>query len=392
MKPINRLLHIVYSLDVEGPGGGITRFTSELARELTGLSFEVTLCGLWDYGTDFEHQQRLDLQADGVATFTCAPWTGERLTRGFLAAVRTLFARQRQKNFQLVHSHSEFGDIAALMMGLAHPRLPLLRTVHYGYGVEWRRKPLRRYLFTNFLIPLRYSREIGVSPQIVQTLDERPLGGAIGKPGLYINNAVNLTRFSASPEDAATLRKSLEIPDSAFVIGSVGRLTEQKAYDVLAAAASLALAENPHLFFIIVGEGEDRPELEALISQLGIGGQVRLLGSRPDVDRLLGVMDLFVSASRWEGLPTVILESLASGVPVVATDIPGSRELVYPGESGWLAQPNDPQDLAARILQAVEAEKLRQVYARRSREIAEEYSIKKVARKYADLYRSLSGQ
>jgi glycosyltransferase involved in cell wall biosynthesis len=363
-----------------------------LAQELTRLSYEVTLCSLWDYNTPFERQHRHTLQAAGVDTFTGAPWTGRHLTRGFMAASRTIRARHRSQTFQAVHSHSEFADIAALLVGLANPRLPLLRTVHYGFGQEWRRRPLRRYIFTNFLIPLRFAREIGVSPGIVRTLDQRPLANLIGRPGVYINNAVNLSRFSGQPPAAARLRESLAIPEQAFVIGSVGRLTEQKAYDVLIEAAFLALQDHPQLFFLIIGEGEERAQLEQRIARLGIAARVRLIGSRPDVEQLLELMDLFVSSSRWEGLPTVIMESLASGVPVVATDIPGSRDLIQPHHSGWLAQPDNPQDLALKIQEAVKSDNQRAAYALAGQDVVQDFSIQKVARKYAELYQALSGQ
>lgn len=390
-----KILQIVYSLDVEGPGGGITRFASDLSRELAALSFDVSLCGLWDYGTEFERKQQIKLEQSGVQSFTAADWTGHSLTRGFLSSTRVLLERQRRESYNLIHSHSEFSDIAALLVGLASPGVQLLRTVHYGYGLEWRRRPLRRYLFTNLLIPLRFSREIGVSPQIVSALDHRPLARFLGSPGIYLPNALDLERFSEPANFAGTpaaLKRSLDIPEEAQVIGSIGRLTEQKGYDILLAAASEVLSERPQALFLIIGEGEQRAHLEEIAARLGIQDRVRMPGSRPDIEQILGIMNLFVSSSRWEGLPTVIMESMASGLPVVATDIPGNRELVQPNISGWLALPENPQDLANKILQALQADQQRAAFIKGGREIVQAYSIKNIARKYADLYRTISRQ
>jgi glycosyltransferase involved in cell wall biosynthesis len=121
---------------------------------------------------------------------------------------------------------------------------------------------------------------------------------------------------------------------------------------------------------------------------LGIEHRVIFAGSRLDVEEILSCLDLFVSSSLWEGLPTNILESMASGVPVVATDIPGTREVVRNGYNGWLTPPGDALLLARTILEALKDVNLRRQFAERARETAKSFSMDLVADKYERIFGS----
>jgi glycosyltransferase involved in cell wall biosynthesis len=100
-------------------------------------------------------------------------------------------------------------------------------------------------------------------------------------------------------------------------------------------------------------------------------------------------MDLFVSASLWEGLPTVIMESMASGIPVLATDIPGSNDLIKNQENGWLVPPGDSHQLAEGIIDAILNDQLRLTFSKKSIEFVKRYSIPAVARKHLALYTNM---
>jgi len=119
---------------------------------------------------------------------------------------------------------------------------------------------------------------------------------------------------------------------------------------------------------------------------LGISDHVIFTGPREDVERILTCFDLFVSASHWEGLSTVILEAMASCVPVVATDIPGNQEILEDGKSGWLVPPGNPGAMAETILWALRRPSLRRRYARQARDAVEAFSIETVSRQYERLY------
>lgn len=166
-----------------------------------------------------------------------------------------------------------------------------------------------------------------------------------------IYNGIELAQFHPTNSVAAqTLRHSLELPSDARLVGTVCRLHPQKGLAHLLHAVPQVLAHIPTAHFLIAGTGELRAELEAQTQQLGITNQVHFLGERRDVPDLLAGLDLFVLPSLWEGMPNVVLEAMAVGLPVVATAVDGTLEIVKQHETGLLVPPADEQALADAII------------------------------------------
>ena len=151
------------------------------------------------------------------------------------------------------------------------------------------------------------------------------------------------------PGDGARIRRELGIDAEEAVIGSVGHLRREKAYEVLIEAAALLRDAGSPAAVLIAGEGPERGRLESLISDRGLGGSVRLLGARSDVPDLLAALDVAVCCSDFEGGPLSVMEYMEAGLPVVASDVGGLPELVADGASGLLVSPRDPQGLAAAL-------------------------------------------
>ncbi len=156
------------------------------------------------------------------------------------------------------------------------------------------------------------------------------------------------------PDENASskLRQSLA-PPHGFLVGSAGRLDEQKGYDTLIRAARLVVDERPDVYFAIAGEGPLFSPLVSLISALEIDKNVRLCGFRADIQNFLFALDLFVNSSNWEGLPLSLMEAMLLGKPVIATDVGGNSEVVRPGVTGELVPKGDPKALAHAILAAI---------------------------------------
>ena len=133
------------------------------------------------------------------------------------------------------------------------------------------------------------------------------------------------------------------------LVGFVGRLAPQKGVRYLLQAAGLARAAGAEFHLLLVGEGDEEPALRALIGRLGLNDRVTLAGYRPDVPQVLAALDLFVLPSLYEGLPLTLLEAMAVGRPVIATDVPGNRDPIRHGETGWLVPSRDPAALAAAL-------------------------------------------
>ena len=384
------VVQFVYRFNVEGGAGGIGRFAIELCRSLNPERFDVSLCALGNTGTSFEQEWIKKINSDGIVAFTAADWDEQRPYRSFWGAFSWLRQWVNQNPVDILHSHSEFSDIMVLLLKLHKKPPATLRTIHYGYHVEWRKRPLRRLLLTNFLYPLMFDLEIGVSKSIADRLNRRRMARLVGRQAQYVYNAVDLERFTNIQIDIRKKKKDLKIPEDVPVIGSIGRLTEQKGYAYLIDAAAMILNSLPHAHFLIIGEGELAKSLKEQSNRLGIANNVIFTGPRSDVEDLLSCMDIFASSSLWEGLPTVLMESMASGVPVVATDIPGNSELIRSQNTGWLVPPGDAKQLSETILKAIHSPSLSKKMAENAKYWVKGFSIKTVVKKYENIYLTLT--
>lgn len=184
---------------------------------------------------------------------------------------------------------------------------------------------------------------VGNSPSVIEHLAGQ---------GRLARSRLRLIRGGVDVEAIRTAepigRGALGIPAGDPLLLWVGRLDPIKGLDVLIAAIAL-LARTRPVQVAIVGEGPYRAELEALAASAGLADRLHLLGRRDDVPRLLKTADVFVFPSRTEGLPNAILEAMAAGVPVVATDVPGCRDLVIHERSGLLVPVDDAAALADEV-------------------------------------------
>ena len=142
-------------------------------------------------------------------------------------------------------------------------------------------------------------------------------------------------------------------------IGTVGRLSHEKGMDVLIEAFALVKAQLPQAELLLVGDGAERPRLEGMVVERGLTDSVRFLGIRDDVPSLMTSFDIFVLPSRSEGLPLAILEAMAAGLPIVATNVGGVSEAVQDGKMGFLLPPEEPKALADAIIKLAGDEELR---------------------------------
>ena len=171
------------------------------------------------------------------------------------------------------------------------------------------------------------------------------------KTASVIRNGLDVGSYQKRSRRRST-RASLGVAEDEFLWLAVGRLEYPKDYPMLLRSFAAAAATRPEFRLAIVGVGPDRADLEAAVEGLGLSGRVRFLGVRSDVPDLLAAADGFAFASENEGLPNVVMEALAAGLPVVATSVGGVPELVRDGETGWLVPPRDG-DAFARTLERV---------------------------------------
>ena len=190
--------------------------------------------------------------------------------------------------------------------------------------------------------------------------------------------------------DRLGLRRQLGLRPSARIVLTVGRLVEQKGYDVLLRAAPRIAAEYPEAVLAWVGVGPLEHELRAVVEGLGLEARVRLLGRRRDVPAILAASDVLVLPSRFEGLPIVALEAMAAGVPVVGTRVCGTAEVVVDGQTGRLVDPDDPDALADAVLAVLGDPGLAARWGRAGRQrVVARFGVSRMAAETAGLYDEL---
>jgi len=269
-----------------------------------------------------------------------------RLHRDLHALIRLvrLFRRIRP---DLVHTHTAkagtLGRLAARFTGV-----PVLVHTFHGHALDgyFSAPATRLFLEIERRLARITHRILAVSPRVRESL----LALGIGRPDQVevVPLGLDLARFLACGRGGGVLRPALGIPDATPLLGSIGRLVPIKDHPTLfRAVARLQGPHAPHL--VVVGDGEARPRLTQLARDLGVGERVHFLGWRSDLEAILSEVDVIVSASQNEGTPVALIEAMAAGVPVVATDVGGVGDLVQPGRTGWLAPAAAPELLAATL-------------------------------------------
>jgi glycosyltransferase involved in cell wall biosynthesis len=207
-----------------------------------------------------------------------------------------------------------------------------------------------------------------------------------------IHNAIDPERFvSPDPVYRAKLARYFRQPRSC-VVGAAGRLSPEKGFEVLVAAAQRVLRRDPSVGFVLFGDGPCRERLVRQIKAAGLGGAFVLSGFRPDLDRFLPHLDLLVLPSYTEGLPNVVLEACAAAVPVVATAAGGTPEVIEDGLNGYLVPAGDGARLADRIDAVLTAEDRGRALGFEGRQrVLERFTFAAQARHYLALCAELCG-
>lgn len=254
--------------------------------------------------------------------------------------VRKLISAERP---QIVHSHmAKAGSIGRFAtVGLKQP--PRLVHTFHGHVLDGYFRPSVRsaFLRTERYLARHTDALIAVSEEIRDEL----LALGIGRPEQWrvIPLGFDLSSF-LNTQVAGTLRRELMLPDEARLLGIVGRLVPIKDLETTFRAMTLL---PPEVHLAVAGDGEKRTELEKRTEHLNLKERVHFLGWRKDVTNVMASLDVAVLSSRNEGSPVALIEALAAGVPVVATDVGGVRSVVEDHKSGFLVPSGDFKGLAA---------------------------------------------
>ncbi|NVI90115.1 glycosyltransferase [Actinomadura sp. BRA 177] len=283
--------------------------------------------------------------AAGMEIVQVGPLVPQISPRDDMAALRTLTRVLADGRYDVVHTHSAKGGVIGRV---AAARAGVPRIVHTWHGFpfnefqSWARR--RVYIGLERIAAKRTDAFLAIGSETVTTALR--LGLTTPERVRLSWPAVDVDAYAAAPGSRAQARRRLDLPLGVKVVGSIGRLTFQKGPEVFARA----IARLPDdVFGLWVGGGPMADELEKLTAKLGIAERMRWLGHRDDVADVLPAFDVMAMASRWEGLPCVLVEAIGAGIPLVATAVPSNQDLVLAGETGMLVRPEDPEGLALAV-------------------------------------------
>jgi glycosyltransferase involved in cell wall biosynthesis len=203
-------------------------------------------------------------------------------------------------------------------------------------------------------------------------------------------NGIDLVSFKESEDVRRMFKKEYGIPEKGILIGSVGNLYRTKGFEyAIEAMRSLRTIRGEKAYLCIIGEGEKRPELEDRIREGDLEGVVFLAGSIPNASELLKGFDVYVSSSVKEGLSYTLIEALQAGLPIVATRVGGSAEVLGEGEAGVLIEPAKSDAIMTSVLRVFEEDGLRDTLGKNARKRAIYFIKERMVKETVSLYNSL---
>jgi sugar transferase (PEP-CTERM/EpsH1 system associated) len=359
------ILHLITELNTGGAEKALSRLLTHLNRE----RFSPTVACL--YGGDGTVAQEIRALAIPVVDL------GMRGRKWRIDAFWRLYRLLRRKRPVILHTWMFHANIPGRVLGhLAG--VPIVIGSERTMGQESR----FRYALNRLTIPLT-DQVLCVSQQVADFVVQE-----VGIPRhktLVVPNGIDVRNFEHLPakqQARAMLRLSFE----RMLIGTVARLDPVKRLDVLLQA----MQSLSDVYAVVVGDGPERAQLEAMSERSGLAGRVHFAGQQDEVRTWLAALDVFVLSSDWEGMPNAVLEAMAAGLPVVATAIGGMPQLVVDGVTGLLVPPRDPDALARAITRLLREPDLRHQMGQAGRErVKKRFTVERMVSKTEALYREL---
>jgi len=364
-----RIIHLVTRL----PVAGLEKVVASLDQ---GMHCRRYISSIWC----LEEADVLgrELQAEGRNVKELGKRCGRDLALFFRLAVAL-----RSEKIDILHCHDElawfYGAFSGWLGGVGR----IICTIHGHRGYRSKRHLQEQKLLSRFT-----SAIVGVSDsvrqQVIEELRLRPEKVSV------IHNGISLEPFRYSTTRRHRSRRALGIPESAILLGSVGRLDPVKNIEVIIEASARLQNLIPDLRVILVGEGPSQEQLARKVAMLGLKEKTIFLGLRNDISDLLAAVDIYICSSTTEGISLSVLEAMATERAVIATAVGGNLEVIQDRKTGILIKPGDPEVLAAAIIElSLDAGERSAIGQRARREVEANFSLQRMIKDYDKVYTSI---
>lgn len=353
--------------------GGLATYMRWLARGLDSNRFELTFICLSEGGRELANELS---QLPGVQTVS---WEMERFKINLLSDAQVILKVRhfiREHGFDLIHAHAAKAGFIA-RVGAIGSGIPVIYSPH-GFAFAKNRPAMLNWLYATIE---RFAARF-LTTRIITVSDyERAVAGKyrIGPSDLLVTVHSGIDLKEVDVPGSGALRAELKIPRDVPLIGTVGRVNPQKAPLDFVRLAGLMQKSVPNAHFVWIGDGDLMKDAMELGRQIGLNGSIHWTGARSDVHAVLREFDCFVLTSHWEAFPLALLEAMAAGLPVVATNLPGVAESVEQNISGYLHPVGDLGAMRDSIQRIVSDKELaKQVGAKGRLRIEESFTRQKM--------------
>jgi glycosyltransferase involved in cell wall biosynthesis len=392
MQKKYKIIHLITRLDK----GGSAENTLLTVLGIDKKKYEVVLAK----GPTYESRMSKEEHASVIADLKEAQLKGVKIVNirfllrrinpvYDLLALFSLYTLLIKERPTIVHTHTSkaglLGTLAAKMAGI-----PILIHTPHGHVLWDYFGPLKTKIFI-FLERLT-SKITGKIVALTNREKEDYLMFRIAKEDRFvvIFSGVKLNKFKESLfGEKQNFKKELGIPENSSIVGTVGRLVPVKGPESLIKAAKYIISKYPDTFFIFTGDGYLRQDLENKAFKMGIKENIIFLGWRDDAAKIMSAYDVFVLPSLNEGMGRVLVEAMALGKPIVASNIGGIPDLVTHGKNGFLVAPKNPEELAKYIQLLLEDKEKREKMGLAGKEMALNFSAENMVEKIEELYGEL---
>ncbi len=384
-KPI-RILRMIARLNIGGPAIHVTLLTQKLTAPKYPAYETMLLSG--SIGAD-EGDMSYYAEAHGVTPLTLPELGREINPIRDLVTIYKVYKLIRKYQPDIVHTHTaKAGFVGRVAAWFA--RVPVIVHTFHGHVFRGYFNPLVTQIF------IQIERLTARMSDTVITLTEGLRGELADEYRItrrknitVLPLGLDLEHFAQTPRKSGAFRRAHNIPDTAPLIGIVGRLVPVKNHALFLEAAAKIRQQQPDARFVIVGDGELRAELEAQIDALGLRDAAQITGWITDVAPIYSDLDVLVISSVNEGTPVTVIEAISAGCPVVATTVGGLPDLLDQGRLGVLVPSGDADGLAEAILDTVRQPPDDEWRSRAQAAMLDRYGIDRLVADMDSLYRGL---
>jgi len=361
-----KILHIINSLQ---PGGGAQQLLGDLLPALVKNNVKIYVVTLYRC-RDSLIERRLsnnNIYIDSIDS---------KIKYNPLAYFHLKNVIKTKGNFDIIHAHL-FPSLYYVSLLASNNNIPLVYTEHNTFN---RRRKYKLFKIVENKIYSRYNKILCISNATANSL--KKWVPRVSNKIEIVYNGRNFKNFKI----AKPLKRSkIGIPNDVPLVISVSSLTAQKDHYTLIKA----IKKLPAVHLMIVGEGELKSRLIRFVTELGIKDRIYFLGYRGDVPQLMKTADIFVQSSHWEGFGMTVIESMACGVPVIGTDVPGLNEVIIDGISGILIPPKNENALVSAISLVLNDKTIYNKLQKGGLKRAKDFSIETMAGKIIRIYKKI---